>query len=420
MTQTVGGLRIMDIAFHPACECGNRQPTRRGTLRTPTERRTTSTAPARVPRDETNARVAAALLAHERSIVPWPGIRSKLVKKGATGRELEKALEELTRGGMLELVAVRNKGDWDLRRVHVLDRDALAEHVNPGHRARLADAIRSEGASLPPTVAAASLRMHLEAGAPGWEPETVQWAARLVRHAASGRPVMLRQFSATWGLSKEFEKHQARIERIIGPVGDLGIIDAASLLFIAGEGTLRFPEATIKIGASLGILGFERHVLKTLVRVEGERVFFVENKTVFEAIAKKTVPELENVLCVFTGGNVGSTIRHFASVTEGQIFVWADLDPEGVRIARHIYDASGKRAVPYRMTPEELLLGTDELDAERLRTLDQELAREGPLNELLHAIQATKRWREQEKQLPPAGGSDDTGSATSAQNGGAP
>src|SRR5439155_14976389 len=68
------------------------------------------------------------------------------------------------------------------------------------------------------------------------------------------------------------------------------------------------------------------------------------------------------------GGNVGSTTRHVASVTTGKCLVWADLDPEGARIARQIHEAIGGRAQPCRMAPAELFISTDALDIVRMKT----------------------------------------------------
>lgn len=405
-SRVVQGIRVTDIVIHATCACGKRQPTKRGTPRLPTEQRRESAGATRIVRSDTNTLVVKTLLTNGTDDVPWPGIRSKLTQKGLTDQEMSAALDELTRTGWIAIIAKRKGLDWDIRRARLLDRAALEEHVQPGHRARVDAAIRTTLEALPNTPAADMLRTHLEAGAPGWDEKTITWAGRLVRHAASGRSVLLRQFSATWSLSKEFEDHEARIERILGPISELGIIDSASLLFIAGKGNLTWPNKTINVDTEIGILGLERHVLTALTRVDATEVIFVENKTVFEAIAKNIVPELTGLLCIYTGGNVGPTIRHVASVTRCPILVWSDLDPEGVRIMRQIYDASGKTARAYRMTPEELAPSTDKLDEVRLKTLDEELARGGPLQDLLEAIKKTGHWREQEKQLPLAGGLD--------------
>lgn len=402
--RVVQGIRVVDIVIHATCACGKRQPTRRGTPRLPSEQRRESAGPSRVMRSDANTLVAKVLLANGSDDVPWPGSRSKLIQKGLTDNEMGAALDEFTRAGWIVVHARRKGTEWETRRARVLDRAALEEHFQPGHRARVAAAVRAALDHLPNTTAAEPLRTHLQAGAPGWDEKTVTWAARLARHAASGRSVLLRQFSATWGLSKEFEDHEARIERVLGAISELGIIDAASLLFVAGRGTLTWPSKTIAIDAEIGIIGLERHVLSALTRVDASQAIFVENKTVFEAIAKNIVPDLVGFLCIYTGGNIGSTIRHVASVTRCPILVWADLDPEGVRIMRRIYDASGKTAQAYRMTPEELAASTDDLDEVRLKTLDDELARGGPLQDLLEAIKRTGHWREQERQLPPAGG----------------
>lgn len=360
----------------------------------------------RPSRNDETVELASRLLAAKQGDVSWAGIRSKLIERGATENTLHEGLDILTRAGLVETMWKRDHSDWKLRRVRILDQAALDEYARPGRLTSLAAAIREESVKLPATAAAERLLEFLRTTTSDWDAETVRWAARLVRHAASGQQVLPRQFSGSWDLSKKFEEHRSRIERVLGDVSDLGVIDSASLLYVAGPGVLHFAEATIQVSPILGILGFERGVLRTIKEVDAEKVVYIENKQVFEAVAKGMVPELIGYFCIFTGGNAGAAIRHVASVTRGECLVWADLDPEGVRIARQIHTATNGRARPYRMTPRELEAATHKLDATRLKTLDQELGRPGPLHDLLLAIKHSGTWLEQEKQLPRAGGSE--------------
>lgn len=392
------GIRETDLVTHPSCQCGRRQPTRRSTPRTPIERQRESTRPSRIGRTEGTVATARSLLANGNESVSWTGCRSRLIRDH-TDVEMEDFLEQLLRAGWIRTIARRKNGRWSLSRVEILARDQLDEFIAPGHKAAMTEAIQDALQNLPPTPAAAALQEHLQRGAPGWQPETIRWAARLVHHAAIGKQLLVRQFSAAWGLSKEFENQRLAIERILGDVTELGISDTASLLYVGGSGRLTLPDTTIDLSPAVGILGLERATLHELKSVHAGTIAFIENKTVFEAVAKSLVPDLAGCLAIFTGGNVGPAIRHAASVSEGRILVWADLDPEGVRIARHIHEASGKRAMPYRMTPEELDASTHILEGNRLRTLDQELAVEGILRDLLEAIQRTSKWREQETQI---------------------
>ncbi len=98
---------------------------------------------------------------------------------------------------------------------------------------------------------------------------------------------------------------------------------------------------------------------------------------------------------------MGSTMRHVASVSEGTLLAWTDLDPEGVRIFRTLHESSGGRLQAFRMAPAELSHSTLRISGQKSKALEEELGREGPLEDLLLEMKKRLVWREQESQLQP-------------------
>jgi len=172
---------------------------------------------------------------------------------------------------------------------------------------------------------------------------------------------------------------------------------------VGGEGRLVLAETEIDLARSGPFLGLAREALLGLraVAAPDPGLLLVENLAAFEACCRGEVEGAGAALFVWTAGYPGRAVRSLTTVAAeggGRVRVWADLDLDGVRIAR----LAGRWAPvePFRMSPEDLAAAPARrpLPARRAAAIEADLESrpDAPLAETLRAILDFGEWAEQE------------------------
>lgn len=379
----------------PTCACGDVQPTRTGLPRPPTVARSR---PGKQPPPETEA---AQLVAKEllgRASTRYLTLR-KAMPATVTEQELAHACTALAACGAIALTVKWDTG-WKPWAIESVEQDALEDVAHPGRRQSWQEACKQALHSLPDSPVGARLRDALRQRPMGWDAETLRIATALVHHAHQAKTTLPRVFSATLGDSKLLHRHRGRLEAVLGDLEDLGVRQADDLLLVAGTGVLKWDDGTIHLVPGSGVIGLERRRLRQLTAIRASNVLFIENKTPFMAAAIGSTASPDG-LVVYMGGNFGITVEHMLRVVTGTPWIWADLDPFGAGFVRRGHALrSDVRA--FRMEVDELLgEGAIPLPAKYREELQRQLARGGPLADLLQAMATHGRVREQESQVVP-------------------
>jgi DNA topoisomerase VI subunit A len=129
----------------------------------------------------------------------------------------------------------------------------------------------------------------------------------------------------------------------------------------------------------------------------------IENFACFEAFCRGEVERPLRSTVAWTAGYPGRAVRRLVEVAAQRgapIRVWADLDLDGVRIARLVHTWSAGTARFHGMTPGDLRSARHSLPlTERaVAGIRADLARhpDAPLADLLRALLEAGRWVEQE------------------------
>jgi hypothetical protein len=203
------------------------------------------------------------------------------------------------------------------------------------------------------------------------------------------------------------------VERLLGqPVEKLGIREGAAAVFVGGLGRLQINDCEIDLEALYPFAGFARETLVGEIRLEApaDGLLLVENFTVFEACCRGEVPGIENTMVVWTAGYPGRGVRSLvehAARLGVQIRIWADLDFDGVRIARLVWAWTAGVVEAFRMFPSDLAaaprrakLGDRAQKAIRTELDEQP---EAFLSDTLRALLSSNSWVEQECFLASSG-----------------
>lgn len=396
---TQDGLLYRTITQHPSCSCGKLQPSRGGRGRAPHRRELSTTTPT-VPLHPANQRVAQALVDYGASPVPWAGRESQLtLEPGVADARL--ALLDLTRAGLV-WIEERNPPGWQPYRVHIADA-ALAEVARPGYAARRKQVLEEARKLLQePTTQTAAALAALDGVARAWPEEAIRVLA-IVAARLPAKPIPINQASAQWlGDSKVLRRHVDRIETVLGPLEEQGLLHNEHLVLLGGRGIAYLGSQQLSITTWGPIVALTRSRALQLSRLEAPDIVFTENRAVFDAASLSQLHGLNQSLIVFTGGTPGPAVRHMAGIATDQIRVWCDMDAEGIRFYRLIHAASNGRATPLKMSVADFDQAQvrKPLDkANKRAALARELAAGGPLQDVLERIQATQTWVEQEVQL---------------------
>lgn len=345
----------------PHClDCDREQPARRTRAPDRLEREALATGAPPV-RSERTARIAEVLAhraAQERS---FKSLRSTLRLPESL---LEDELQHFLRAGWIALTWKLVSAKKDLERVRVRNREALEEFAHPGlaaeRRASL-EAARQSVRWLTHPIAADIARLLAQPEAQKWDTRLLNALAAVARHAETGDQLAERVFSTHYlGSSKAFSQIRPTVERILGQsVETLGLREGAAATFVGGRGRLRIEGQGIDLAALYPFVGLARETLTAnfALEVPTGGLLLVENFTTFDACCRSEVAGTDCAMVVWTAGYPGrgvqSLVAHAADLG-ARIRIWADLDLDGVRIARLVRSWLPAGIETFRMSPEDV------------------------------------------------------------------
>jgi len=332
--------------------------------------------------------------------------------QGMTASMAEDWLDRLLAAGWVRL-RLRLRGTRrTVGHVEVRDREALDDFANPGQRAARLDALAAareavRGVEHPVAELVAALLDDDSAGS--FAPEVLRALAAVALHAASGEVLAERVFAARHlGDSKALRKLRRSVEHVVGPLEAIGIREGAALTLVGGVGRLHLGTTVIDLAALSPYVGLSREVLGQLGRPElPERgLFVVENLTVFEACCRAEVEAARDSMVVWSAGYPGRGVRALVEVAASAgvaVRVWADLDLDGVRIARLLARWAGASFTPHRMSPHDVasadVVRPLSLSSATAIRADLGAHRDAPLAATLAALLERDGWIEQETML---------------------
>jgi Protein of unknown function C-terminus (DUF2399) len=402
----------------PICGiCGRERPARRP--RPPALREVRAEIPEAPPlADAAGRAVAAALVRHGRRPerpAPVRGLFADLARRGIPGSVTEEWIHRFVRAGWLTaawkagVVASLDGAVAGYASVTVRDADALRQVARPGEDASRRGALqeaRERTAFLTHPKAAEIAAILGSPEAETFPPPLVQALAALAVHAEAGDVLAERIFSARHlGNSKALAGRRGRLERLVGPLAEIGIREGASLTLLGGEGCLVLEDRTLDLRFFDPFVGLAREVLERVEKIAfpADGLFVVENLAVFEACCRGEVEAARGALIAWSAGYPSRTFRRIvdlAAAAAAPLRIWADLDLDGVRIARLIASWHPSGAAFFRMSPEDLATAPRHrpLTARSLTAIRRNLEEqpEAPLAETLQAMLDSGRWVEQE------------------------
>jgi hypothetical protein len=343
-----------------------------------------------------------------REVVLMKGVLSELGRRGIPASLAEEWIERFLRADWLTAVW-RLDGAPLLASVSLRQPAALRELARPGEEARRREALREarervSGLSHPKAVEISALLAGPEAE--NFPAPLLQALAALAAHAESGEVLAERVFSVRHlGGSKVLAALRTRLERLAGPLAEIGIREGASVTLLGGDGILRVADGEIGLRAFAPFVGLAREAVESLREIgfPAGGLFVVENLTVFEACCRGEVEAARGALIAWSAGYPGRAFRRLVELAGragAPLRIWADLDLDGVRIARLIASWSASEASFHRMSPEDLEAAPrhHELAARSLAAIRRDLEeRPGALlAETLRALAGSGRWVEQE------------------------
>jgi hypothetical protein len=365
----------------PVCaDCGAEQPARRP--RRPVLLEREAARPAVAPAPAAVAREAAEVLLRRRKLlgrdggeVPVAGLLGEAARRGLAASLVEEQLDAFLRSGWLRLAWKLGRGAPRLAAVTVLDAEALREFAQPGERGRRLKALaaaRAAVAGLSHPKAREIAGILAEDGAAVHPPPLLAALAAVARHVEAGDVLAERVFAARHlGDSKALAPVRRRLEALVGPLTGLGIREGAALTLVGGSGRLALgaaPDAQsvagsaparLDLSALAPFVGLSREAVAGLAGIDfpAGGLLVVENLAPFEACCRGEVAAARGSLVVWSAGYPGRAVRRLveeAARAEVAIRAWADLDLDGIRIARLIASWAGPRFEPYRMAPAEV------------------------------------------------------------------
>jgi hypothetical protein len=397
----------------PVCDvCGRQRPALRP--RPPVRREARAEAPETPPLADLAGRTVAAVLlrragAAEDGVTSAPGLLSAAARRGVPASVAEEWIEHFLRAGWIEARWLVGRGGNRLDAVILRDGTALQEIAHPGAEMRRRFALNAARAQVaflthPKAREIASLLAADEAAA--LPPELVRALAAVAAHADADEVLAERVFSARWlGDSKALAGVRGRLERLVGPLAEIGIREGAAVTLLGGRGALHLPGLVVALEDLPPFAGFAHDTLERAREVlfPPAGLLVVENLAVFEACCRGEVPGTGPALIVWSAGYPGRTVRRLverAGAAGAPVRVWADLDLDGVRIARLVVSWAPEAAVPWRMSPAAVaaapaarLLGPRALSALRREVTERPGAL---LSDTLAALLEARHWIEQE------------------------
>ena len=390
----------------PHClDCGRVQPARRTRAPDRLERESVATG-APPMRSQRTARIAE-VLAHrgdqERS---FKSLRSTLRLPASL---LEDELEQFLRAGWIALTWKLVSAKRDLERVRIRDREALEEFAHPGFAAERRATLEAARLAVQPLthpIVADIAQLLARPEAEKWNTRLLTALAAIACHAETGDQLAERVFSTHYlGSSKTFGQIRSTVERVLGrSIETLGIREGAAATFVGGHGRLRISDHRVDLAALYPFVGFGRETLTNIeVEMPAGGLLLVENLTVFDACCRSEVQGTDRSMVVWTAGYPGRGVRSLierAAGLGGRIRIWADLDLDGIRIARLVRSWAPAAIETFRMSPEDVVAAPRRIrltDRARRAILTELDGRPGMfLADTLRALLASDSWVEQE------------------------
>ena len=396
----------------PVCEvCGRERPAR--FPRRPAYREARAASSEALPLAGPAGRTVAEALARrgggDTPPVPARGLLGELDRRGLPASLAEEWIDRFLRAGWIEARWRLDGAAAALAAITVRDPDALAELADPGAAARrreASDEARAAVAGLahPKARDVAALLAGEEAGS--FPPPLTRALAALAVHAESGEVLAERVFAARrLGDSKALLPWRARIERLLGPLSEIGLREGAALALVGGQGRLLLPGQPLDLAALAPFVGLSRESCGRIeaIRFPPAGLLVVENLAPFEACCRGEVDGARGALHVWSGGYPGRAVRAIVerAAEEGAaVRVWADLDLDGVRIARLVGSWIPGGAQPFRMAAADLAAAPVRrpltLRAASAIRRDLEERPADPLAPTLRALLELGGWVEQE------------------------
>jgi|GEM_PF-2328351 len=395
----------------PICtECGRERPSIRP--RPPVRREVRAEVAAAPPLADEAGRTVATLLARRSGTdgmreVGAIGLLTSLAHRGIPASLAEEWIDHFVSAGWITGRWLVGRGGNRLESVSVQNRDALRELAQPGIEARRRVALetaREQTAALvhPKAREIAALLTGEEADT--LAPNVVAALAAVALHVEADEPLAERVFATRFlGDSKALAAVRGRLERLAGPLAELGIREGAGVTLLGGRGALHLSGTAIDLERLSPFAGFSRETLEQAdaIRFPPDGLLVVENLAAFEACCRGEVPGAGDPFVVWSAGYPGRAVRRIvtaAGAAGAQVRVWADLDLDGVRIARLI--ASWAKILPWRMGRGDLLAApvSRPLALRAVAAIQRDLE-ERPaalLADTLRAILETRIWVEQE------------------------
>lgn len=347
---------------------------------------------------------------------PAGGLLGTLSRRGIAPSLAEQWINNFVLAGWIEVTWILRGERRALKSILVSKRAELEEFAHPGAAEAWTQAIDSaleqiRGLSHP---VARDVEQILQDPATNRLPlATIRALAAVAIHAERGDTLAARVFSARYlGDSKALSRCRSRLVRLLGPLEELGIREGGSITLLGGTGVLDVAGGAVSVKSFGPFLGLSRDTLDTLRSIDlpSGGLFIVENQAVFEACCRSEVEAVDDHLIVWSAGYPGRAARSLVEAVArvgGRITVWADLDLDGIRIARLVHEWSGGSCETYKMAPEDLKGAPTSipLSTRAVAKIASDLSEKpsGWLHETLETMLSTRRWVEQEAFLGSAG-----------------
>lgn len=350
----------------PACDtCGKVRPSRRPRRVAFVEKEARAPEAPAIATSESR-RLAAVLSARRRGTPSCRarGVLSALAVHGITASKAEDLIERFLDAGWLRVRWRKAPGRDLLDSVLILDAVSIEDHARPGVRGERSAALALALAQVEPCDHPAAVKARdwlLSDDAGRADPRLVRAVAAVALHANSGETLSERVLSAhALGDSKMLGRVRRALERIVGRLDALGVREGAALVVCGGEGALCLAGGrAIELRELHPYVGLSRDTVLRLagVKAAGEGVLLVENLAPFEACCRGEVEGAGAATVVWTAGYPGRGVLRLvelAAAAGAPVRVWADLDLDGVRIARVVHRAAPRSVAFWRMSPDDL------------------------------------------------------------------
>lgn len=395
----------------PVCDvCKTERPARRP--RQPVLREVRAEAPESLPLADSTGRMIARSLARlgagREGFLPVRGCLSDLARRGIPASVAEQWIDTFLRAGLITVLWTSGSPSR-VSAITLRKAKALRELAKPGEETQIRSALQQakDRAAYLTHPKALEIAAILESPEARRLPLLViQALGAVALHVEADEVLAERVFSTRYlGKSKALAGIRGRLEHLVGPLTGIGIREGASVTLLGGGGALRLEDREIALRIFTPFLGLPREILENLkdVTFPAGGLFVVENLATFEACCRGEVAAARDSLIAWSAGYPGRSIRRLvqlAGAAGAPLRIWADLDLDGVRIARLTASWYSGEAELYRMSPQDLKDASfrHHLYPRSAAAIERELKErpDAPLADTLRAVLSLGSWVEQE------------------------